>query len=209
MRRRAWILVVVACVVAIGVFGGASVLALRPGDSDPSATSLSAPDLDGRLIAFDVPPAPGTIVTPASGRLTIPTVGLDVPLGGVNIVAGAVTPPGFDAAYVVSGVGQQPESGSAGTVFVVMHSVVGGRAPGNLLVDDTGKLLIDAGAIIVVDGHRYRLESSSTVAKPDLARDAALWSDQPGRLVLITCLQKADRSPSEANLVLEAVLLST
>ncbi|KZC95169.1 hypothetical protein, partial [Clavibacter tessellarius] len=140
------------------------------------------------------------------GRLRAPSVGLDVPLGAVDVVGGVVDPPGFTSAYRVRDLGVAPERAADGTVFVVMHSVRGGgMGPGDLLIDDeAGSARIAPGAEIEVAGVDYAVGSSRAVAKGALPDDAAVWADTPGRLVVITCLQRADGTPSRDDMVIEA-----
>ncbi|WP_316300296.1 sortase family protein, partial [Clavibacter michiganensis] len=134
------------------------------------------------------------------------SVGLDVPLGAVDVVGGVVDPPGFSSAYRVRDLGVAPEDAATGTVFVVMHSVRGGgTGPGDLLIDDrAGSASVAPGAVIEVAGVDYAVGSSRAVPKGELPDDAEVWADTPGRLVVITCLQRPDGSPSRDDMVIEA-----
>jgi hypothetical protein len=172
-------------------------------------------DLAGAPVQADVPaPAPAasadgspdTSVDSGLGRLRAPSVGLDVPLGAVDVVGGVVDPPGFASAYRVRDLGVAPEDAASGTVFVVMHSVRGGGVgPGDLLIDPSaGGARIAAGARIQVAGVDYAVGSSRAVPKGALPDDAEVWADTPGRLVVITCLQRPDGSPSRDDMVIEA-----
>ncbi|CCE76277.1 hypothetical protein [Clavibacter nebraskensis] len=177
----------------------------------PVASDLPR-DLAGVPVQADVPApaasADGT--TPAVdsglGRFRAPSVGLDVPLGAVDVVGGVVDPPGFSSAYRVRDLGVAPEDAATGTVFVVMHSVRGGgTGPGDLLIDDrAGSASVAHGAVIEVAGVDYGGGSSRAVPKGQLPDDAEVWADAPGRLVVITCLQRPDGSPSRDDMVIEA-----
>ncbi|RIJ53684.1 class F sortase, partial [Clavibacter phaseoli] len=163
-------------------------------------------------VQADVPaPAAGadgaiTAVDSGLGRFRAPSVGLDVPLGAVDVVGGVVDPPGFSSAYRVRDLGVAPEDAATGTVFVVMHSVRGGgTGPGDLLIDDrAGSASVAPGAVIEVAGVDYAVGSSRAVPKGQLPDDAEVWADTPGRLVVITCLQRPDGSPSRDDMVIEA-----
>jgi hypothetical protein len=87
-----------------------------------------------------------------------------------------------------------------------MHSVRGGgTGPGDLLIDDVAeRARIAPGAVIEVAGVDYAVGSSRAVPKGALPDDAAVWADTPGRLIVITCLQRADGSPSRDDMVIEA-----
>jgi hypothetical protein len=140
----------------------------------------------------------------------VPSVGLDVPLDSMDAVDGVVTPPGFASAYWVANAGTSPESPADGTVFIAMHSLrSGGWGPGNFLYEpDTGSAKVEPGAIIETNGRSYEVESVAVIGKSDLASAASVWADAPGRLVVITCLQRADNAPSRENFVITAQLLS-
>ncbi|MBP2459095.1 hypothetical protein ABID70_001662 [Clavibacter michiganensis] len=169
-------------------------------------------DLAGAAVQSDVPPpaaeadGAATAVDSGLGRFRAPSVGLDVPLGAVDVVGGVVDPPGFSSAYRVRDLGVAPEDAATGTVFVVMHSVRGGgTGPGDLLIDDrAGSASVAPGAVIEVAGVDYAVGSRRAVPKGELPDDAEVWADTPGRLVVITCLQRPDGSPSRDDMVIEA-----
>jgi hypothetical protein len=207
-RRSTLALVLTAAAILLaGV--AATLLVLRL--TAPPAGTLA--DLDGHRVALDpgdVPDADSAAgqdaVGSGSGRFEIPAVGLDVPLGALNEVGGVITPPGFTSVYRVRNRGVDPAHAGAGTVFVVTHSLRdGGRAPGNYLIDVRhGKAAVSNGTTVIVDGVHYRVDSGGAVGKPQLAGDAAVWADTPGRLVIITCLQVPANTESVDNLVITA-----
>ncbi|KQY73807.1 hypothetical protein ASD13_16955 [Microbacterium sp. Root1433D1] len=175
-------------------------------------------DLNGAVAALepsDVPPrevvARQDAVDAGSGRIVVPSVHLDVPLGALNEVDGVITPPGFASMYWVRNRGVAVEEAAHGTVYIVTHSLRGGgMAPGNYLFEtDTGQPTLEAGDTMVVDGVEYAVESLRIVPKTQLEGDRDLWSAIPDRLVLITCLQAATDTPSVENLVIVAQRVST
>ncbi|WP_258370244.1 MULTISPECIES: class F sortase [unclassified Curtobacterium] len=179
--------------------------------SDPASTGpVSGRDLDGRPVRVD----PGASPLPAASaeasigvRLRVPSVGLDVPVGAVSAVDGVVVPPGFRSAYWVRDRGRPVEDAERGTVVLVMHALGGGgRAPGNAIVRQDGTVRVRAGDEVRVGDHRYRVEASRTVRKSGLAADA-LWSDEPGRLLVVTCLPSPDGSAATRNVVVAARLV--
>ena len=205
-RRRAITAAAVVAASAAVVVGTLSAVGALPAADAPR-------DLAGAPVQADVT-APSAAddgsaqpaVDSGLGRLRAPSVGLDVPLGAVDVVGGVVDPPGFTSAYRVRDLGVAPEQAAEGTVFVVMHSVRGGGVgPGDLLIDDqAGSARIAPGAVIEVAGVDYAVGSSRAVAKGALPDDAAVWADTPGRLVVITCLQRPDGTPSRDDMVIEA-----
>lgn len=176
-----------------------------------AAGEVTARDMNGHTVVLDpgVTPEPcasaSPVVDPVS-RFQVPSVGLDVPLGALDAVDGQITPPGFTSAYRIRNRGVPLGDGANGTVFVVMHALRGGgRAPGNYLEDvHTGSSAVAEGASVIVDGVRYLVTGSTTVSKSTISTDTTVWANTPGRLVLITCMEHANGTPSTRNLVIYA-----
>jgi hypothetical protein len=129
-----------------------------------------------------------------------------VPLGALNGVDGEITPPGFTSAYWVRNLGVPVSGGATGTVFIVMHSLRGGgEAPGNCLANvQTQTSRVKHGAIVEVAGVDYTVTGSELITKTTIFRDSTVWATTPNRLLLITCLEHANGSPSSDNLVITA-----
>jgi hypothetical protein len=184
-----------------------SAIALIPHGSPENAAPVTS-DLAGNAVQFDGPlPNPSASATPSgTGRFQSPSVGLDVPLGSLDVVDDEIEPPGFTSAYWVRNLGVAPAESSTGTVFIAMHSLRnGGEAPGNALIDvGSGSARISTGATIVVDDVDYRVTGTETVDKTKISHDQSIWANTPGRLVVITCLQRPDGAPSTENMVVEA-----
>jgi hypothetical protein len=167
-------------------------------------------DLHGNRVQADdaVPPMSKSSAVPAIGddRFVVESVGLDVPLGALNAVDGVIEPPGFTSAYWVRNEGVSPADGEKGTVFVVTHSLRNGATgPGNYLIDvDRRTSKVGIGAKITVDDATYTVTGTQTIDKPDIAHASSIWADKPGRLVVITCLQRPEGGLSQQNVVIEA-----
>lgn len=202
-------------VAALAILAGAALVvgALGIAESMRSGDAPGGPvDMRGEPVELDpsvtpIPASASRAVATGHGRLEVPSVDLDVPLGALDAVDGVITPPGFTSAYVVRNLGVPLSRSSRGTTFVVMHSLRGGGvAPGNALVDAaSGSARVRAGDPVRADGTTYTVASSRLVARDRIAADADVWADTPDRLVLITCLLTADGSPSSHNLVVTAV----
>jgi len=152
-------------------------------------------------------PVPDPIEPPLTGgQFSVPAVGLDVPLKSLSARDGQITPPGFTSAYWITNRGVPLSQSAEGTVFVVMHSVRGGGvAPGNYLTNiREGTSAVPDGSTIDVAGVSYRVTGWRTILKGGLATDADVWADTPGRLVVITCLERPNGSPSTDNMVIVA-----
>ncbi|MFJ5925024.1 class F sortase [Kitasatospora sp. NPDC092948] len=186
------------------------------GHREPAAppAKVAGVDMHGRPVRLD----PGAGLPPeqkqeqdakpdGAGRFVVPSVGLDVPLGTMNEVADSVVPPGFTSAYRIDNLGT-PTAPASGTVYVAMHSLRwGATGPGNYLFAlDTGTSKVTPGAAIDVGGTRYVVDAATTVPKDDLPDTPEIWDDVPGRLVVLTCLEKPDNSPSVDNFVITAHL---
>lgn len=192
----------------------AGVIALQAPTSSPAT---GAPrDLDGRPVSVAVPPPATDEPAPTTGpatadvppdqhdRLVVPAVGLDVPLGSMRVRRGVVDPPGFAAAYRVTGLPAQVPS-ATGT-YIAMHALRGGgRAPGNALWDTAaGRARIAVGDLVSVDGGSWRVTAIGTPTKRSVPGDDRLWSTGPDDLVLLTCLERPDGRPSTRNVVVTA-----
>ncbi|MCJ1714909.1 class F sortase [Curtobacterium sp. VKM Ac-2922] len=204
--RRGSVLAAVAAVLAAGMVTVAAIMLTVPGAQQRGGSG--GVDLAGNTVQLDgPPPAPAASAAPSGhGRFAAPSVGLDVPLGALDVVDGVIEPPGFTSAYWVRNLGVDPTAPASGTVFVAMHSLrAGGLGPGNALIDVAhARARIAVGAPITVDGTTYRVTRTETVTKQDIRSDAGVWADVPGRLVVVTCLQRPDGRRSVDNVVIEA-----
>lgn len=203
-RGRRWIITGALAAALIGVTTAGLLGAFGPQVPE---------DMNGRPVSYELDAAPrpeASAVPDGEGSFVVSSVGLDVPLGALNAVDGVVTPPGFTSAYLIRDAGVTPDRAGLGTVFVVMHSLRGGATgPGNYLIDvDSERSALSTGASISVDGQEYAVTTSARVSKNDLAANSDLWVNSPGRLVVITCLQRPGGGASVDNIVIEAQLVS-
>lgn len=171
----------------------------------------TAKDMRGQTVSLDPgetpePAASAKAIGSIGATLHVPSVGLDVPLGALNAVNGEITPPGFTSAYWVRNLGVPVSGGATGTVFVVVHSLRGGGvAPGNYLTNvQTQTSRVKDGAIVEVAGIDYTVTGSELITKTTISQNSSVWANTPNRLVLITCLEHANGSPSTDNLVITA-----
>lgn len=202
----AWLVAVVCFIVAVGLTVGW----WPHTDADPSPEGLMVADLDGRAVQLEAPVTADAardmnlqVPDETAPRLVIPDSGLDVGVGEVSTVGGEVNPPDFQHAFRIRDFGVPVDSADQGAVFLVMHSVQGGRAPGNYVVDpDTLEPRLVPGDTVLLGRRPYKVTAVREVAKPDLATDP-IWQSMKGDLVIVTCLQR-ESGPSLSNLVIEA-----
>ncbi|WP_146080046.1 class F sortase [Clavibacter michiganensis] len=201
VRRRRWILIAGAAAVAVLISSSIGIVRY-----------LSSPlDMAGNHVAYEDFSPPSAEESEAveqvgTDRFIVDSVGLNVPMGSLKTVRNVIEPPGFTSAYWVRDHGVAPVDGAKGTVFVVMHSLrAGGKGPGNSLIDvKNASSKVGLGAKIVVDDTSYTVTGTQTIDKPAVAEASAVWADVPGRLVVITCLQKPNGSASTKNVIIEA-----
>lgn len=200
---------VLAVVVGVGALATGALLARPASEVGRSETSVDAvAEIPSPVTAApDRLPAPPEVVedpawSTVADRLVIPSLDLSVPLGTAAVESGVVTPPTFDAAYVVEGYGRP---GGRGTTYVAVHSGNGIEAAGNALIDvAAGRSTVLPGAVMAVDGTFYEVIEVRVVDKALLVEDARLWEPVDGRLVLFTCLQReAGRSLQNVVVVAE------
>ena len=180
----------------------------------PSREVITTTDMNGTPVTLDgadVAPTSATSPPPtdhAAGarRFAVSAVGLDVPLADLEMRNGEITPPGFRSAYVLRNLGVPPEHASEGTVFVVMHALRrGGRGPGNYLADiRTARAEVHVRDEIEVAGVHYSVSRWQAIGKRSIIHAADVWTSVPDRLVVITCLERADGAASTQNLVIWA-----
>lgn len=209
VRARLTVLGVAAGLTLMG--GGVTGALLVTAGGQPAVGAMTGKDMAGNTVTQDpgdTLPAAWKVdaVEPAGESLDIPTVGLHVPLGIMSMVDGQITPPTFTAAYQVRNLGVPTTRADNGTVFVAMHALRGGgRGPGNYLQDEAaGKAAVKPGERVTAAGVSYTVTGSQTISKNQISGDPAVWANSPGRLVLITCLEHPDGSPSTKNLIITA-----
>ncbi|MDR1355539.1 MAG: hypothetical protein LBJ43_04715 [Propionibacteriaceae bacterium] len=144
----------------------------------------------------------------AGARFIVDSVSLNVPYGEVNEVDGVLNPPNFRGVFRVRNRGVDLPNASKGTVYLVTHSLrMGGYSPGNYLMNIWNKTWsLNVGDIISVNGTRYVADDYLLVDNTNLGSRPELWVNEPGRLVLITCMQYTDQAASRENLIILAHL---
>lgn len=207
-------LVVVTLVAVIGAVALATAyVVLRHQDDSSGYVSR---DLDGHRVVWGTPPdVSGAQVRPTGQRFVAPRLHLSVPLLSAELVGGLINPPSLTAAYWYREFGD-PSRPHGRTSVVAMHSVRGGRGPGNAFIEPApdgrpGRVRVERGDPLIVGGARYRVTRVLIEPKATTAGDARVWGDPThrDRMVVITCLLDPDVPlVDEQNLVVVAALVS-
>ncbi|MGY1729035.1 class F sortase [Geodermatophilus sp. SYSU D01062] len=207
----------IAAVAALGIAGGTLLAtgltddgraAVATGSADPVATAgVPVPEPAQPTL----PPAGTTLPTPSSDvHVSVPALGLDLPVLPLTPRDGVINPPTLTAAYWIEPYGD-PVGAAAeadNTLYIAAHATGTGRYGFDALVDAeaAGEGLVPGDVVEVstpggtVD---YTVERTERYGKDELVGAADVWEADPGRLVLVTCLQRAGRASTE-NLVVFA-----
>ncbi len=184
--------------------------AAAAGSSDPvAAATAGAPVAEPAQPTL--PPEGVTLPTPSSDvQVAVPALGLELPVLPLTPTDGVINPPLLTAAYWIDSYGAPV--GAAGqadnTLYIAAHSTGTGDYGLDPLVDaeaaDEG---LEPGDVVEVSTPTgtvdYTVERTERYGKDELAGAADIWAAVPGRLVLITCFQRAGRASTE-NLVVVA-----
>jgi hypothetical protein len=201
-----------ALVLGIGLHGNAAAHLERQQVAASAtlapARSTSAPERE------EVAPssAPAAHYTPSSPiHLLIPSVDLDLPLLAHTPRNGVINPPTLTAGYWIEPYGTPVAAAeqAQNTMYIAAHSA--GRGDDGfdpLLSDDHEGGTLAAGDVVQVRTPEgtvdYTVERTQRYGKKELPAAEEVWESHPGRLVLITCFQRADRRHSTENLVVFA-----
>ncbi|MFT8988150.1 MAG: class F sortase [Bifidobacterium psychraerophilum] len=214
-KRPLGLIVLAVVFVLMAALAVASLLMALLQQGSMSSEAGGAKDLAGNTVVLDDGQQPTKQQVAAmkpqqeSGmRFTVPSVGLDVGMQSLSVVDGVIVPPGFRDAYLVRNLGVGLDQAKDGTVFVVMHSVQGGLAPGNYLTNvEQGSIKLAKGALIQVGERSYQVTGGELLPKSSLQDESRVWQNTPGRLVVITCLERVS-GRSLQNAVIYATLQS-
>ncbi|MDR1432259.1 MAG: class F sortase [Propionibacteriaceae bacterium] len=142
-------------------------------------------------------------------RFRVPAVGLDAPLGAMNAVKNVINPPGFRSVFWIRNMGVSLDRADQGTVYMAAHSLRnGGVGPGNYLIDvENARGKVPIGAEMYADNVKYRVTEVISVPKTKLDEKVEVWdATVPGRIVVVTCLQRPNNGRSVNNIVVVGVL---
>ena len=215
-RRRALLLagavvtVAGALLLVMGLGGGSGEAAASHEAAERTTAATSgAPESTATRAA---PSSPEARWTPASDtRLVVPSVGIDLPLLGMTPAGGTIDPPLLTAGYWIEPYGAPVGTAAEAqnTLYVAAHSAGYGSDGFDPLISDGGEgSTLAAGDVVEVRGPSgtvtYTVTSSHRYGKDELPGATEVWEVSPGRLVLITCFQRADGREATENLVVVA-----
>ncbi len=206
-----------AAVAALGV-AGSTLLAVGLTDdwSSPAAAGTPLPVAPaGAPVAEPaqptLPPEGVTLPTPESDvHVSVPALGLDLPVLPLTPAGGVINPPLLTAAYWIDSYGDPVSTAGAAdnTLYIAAHSTGTGEYGFDAVVEaeaaDEGLAPGDVVEVSTPGGTvDYTVERTERYGKDELATAAEIWEPVPGRLVLITCFQRAGKASTE-NLVVVA-----
>ncbi|RBY94685.1 class F sortase [Blastococcus sp. TBT05-19] len=221
LRPRAAVL---SGAAALGVCGAVLIgVGLADGDATAHAVPVVADD-GGTAAPTSAPPAPtaGPTATPSPTPVALRTpssdvhvrigsVDLDLPVLPLQPKRGVVDPPTLTAAYWLEPYGRPVGSAdqAENTLYIAAHSA--GRGDNGfdplLTADHRGAAVAAGDTVEVVTPQgtvTYTVDRTERVPKGELADATDVWEAVPGRLVLITCFQRADGRNTTENLVVFA-----
>ena len=144
-------------------------------------------------------------------HVTVPALGMDLPVLPLTPRNGAINPPTLTAAYWLDPYGDPVGSAEQAdnTLYLAAHSTGTGEYGFDPLMEsDGGGSTLQAGDVIEVSTPQgtvdYTVERTERYAKGELADATEVWESSPGRLVLLTCFQRGSGRASTENLVVFA-----
>lgn len=167
-------------------------------------------EIDGQRIRMEDPPSEEEIsrmdVRSHPADLVVESVGLRAQMRSMREVGGVINPPGLAHAYLLRGYGT-PEDPELGTIYIAMHSVQGATLPGNKLIDVAqARSAVVPGDRITVADRQFAVTEAFTIGKSEISTRTDIWESTPGRLVLLTCLQRpSGRSVQNVVVVAEQI----
>ncbi|MDT0276510.1 class F sortase [Blastococcus goldschmidtiae] len=217
---------VVAAVATLGV-AGSTFLAVGLTDSRQPAAATGSSDPVAAATAPATTPVgePAQPTLPAEGEelpvptsdvhVTVPAVGLDLPVLPLTPQQGVINPPTLTAAYWIEPYGAPvgDVAQADNTLYLAAHSTSAGVYGFDALMDPDGKgSTLAPGDLVEVSTPAgavgYEVKRTERYAKGELPAAAEVWEAVPGRLVLITCLQLGGGRASSENLVVFAEALT-
>jgi hypothetical protein len=192
-----------------GLTAGRGEAALHAAAAAPVTTAGPRAEARGKASPS---PSPVARYTPSSDvRLVIPAVGMDLPLLPMTPSGGTIDPPLLTAGYWIepygAPVGDAAEA--TNTLYIAAHSaghgddgfdplIAGAGADSTLATGDVVEVRTPRGTV------RYAVQSTHRYGKEELPDADEVWQVSPGRLVLVTCFQRADGREATENLVVVA-----
>ena len=207
-KKRGVIPLILAILLIVSGLGIAGYVLWPQLTHDPNEPKLS--DLSGNIIVPDDPSATDPVYMQRADMVeddggegfVVPSLNIHVSIGSINAVDGVMNPPNFTSVFLIRnqalGTLTRPADG---TVFMVTHAVAGGRAPGNLLQDHQ-QTLLKPGDEILVNNIKYQFTEQQIIPKTELPHHADIWTNEPGRLIVVTCQVRPEGGIAINNMVL-------
>ena len=196
-------------VLMAGLTASRGTAALHPVAAAPSAPASSGPRSE--VPGAAAPPTAARYTPSSDVRLVVPSLGVDLPLLPMTPSGDTIDPPLLTAGYWIEPYGAPvgDAAQSTNTLYVAAHSAGYGADGFDPLIGDdgVGSTLApgDVAAVRTPTGTvRYTVQSTHRYGKDELPGAEEVWEVSPGRLVLVTCFQRADGREATENLVVIA-----
>lgn len=179
-------------------------------EKQDNRSSTAPKDMNGNSIQLDEPLTGTDIekmsIEPTENRLIIENLGLNSPISTMNSIDGVINPPDATSAYLLRDYGTTLNKPLKGAIYAVAHSLKSGIGPGNYLFDwQNDKILVKEKDLIEISNLQYEVSRIDLTDKTKIGEHETIWDNEPGKLVFITCLQRA-QGRSLKNLIVEADL---
>ena len=177
------------------------------GVSTPSEPAQQTATASPSRVQTEAPSARPMVKMSEPTHISIAEIGYEADVSQMTTDNGVVDPPTKELTYRVTDRGSQPGEDANNTVYMACHSATRSFAPCNTVykeaaVGQTISLTTEAGQLT------YRIESIETLSKDgEFENSEKVRSKVPGRLVLVTCLQRGIGRSSAENFVVFAQLI--
>lgn len=172
---------------------------------------------DGSYAQLENPPSPEEVeemeVRDTDKVLRVPSVGIEETMQSMQTFTNSqgirvINPFKSKYAYHVRDWGDLGQSEEM--IVLAMHSLKGKPdIPGSKLINITeGTSTISEGAEVEVDGLDYSVSTVHKMNKNTVVNSEKIWNDEPGKLLIFTCLQR-EAGQSVENIIIEAQLTET
>ena len=197
-KRWPWYAGGVATAVVIGlVVAFGTGLFSAPDDDIAASPSPTVSESQGSFSASSAPPSASPSETPSTPAAPLPEPGVAITSVNTMPYSPVWNPPDRGDSWwqIVDPEHGYPQDG--GTDYVLAHACPGGTCAGDRI------RMLDAGDTVEYRGELYVIEQKLEIQKTEIA-DQDIWTHDPNRVVVITCIIDPATGESHENDILIA-----